>query len=166
MPQVVAHSFFEKIRLEVGVDLCRLWAHSSCSSCIPPAGTASQGHVDTDENLLYVIRGSKVLTMMSPLFSTALHADETRIMGVLDQNFGRLDLKKWPRYAGVRYVMAEVNAGDGVYLPQNWWHQVNSTSTHQLGVATWWKSRPEQRNIPKEVGPAGKYFKGKRLKVR
>mmetsp|Transcript_3206 Transcript_3206/g.7803 ORF Transcript_3206/g.7803 Transcript_3206/m.7803 type:complete len:598 (+) Transcript_3206:76-1869(+) len=132
---------------------------------VSAGGTASQGHVDTDENLLYVVRGQKVLTLVSPVFSTSLHADDTRAMGVLDQNFAQLNLAEWPRYTSVRYLHAEVNAGDGVYLPQNWWHQVNSTRGHQLGVATWWKSRPEQRAVPEGSDPVNAYFRGRDLKL-
>ena len=88
--------------------------------------TSSTIHIDTDENLLSVIHGSKEVHMISPKYSQDLYTDYSRQLGVLTINSSAVDLEKFPRVMNVRYVTAHVEEGDMVYIPQHWWHQVNS----------------------------------------
>lgn len=88
--------------------------------------TSSTIHLDTDENLLCVMKGHKEVIMVSPEYSADLYADSSRVLGVLDINVASVDLVKYPRVKNVRYVKANVDEGDMVYIPQMWWHQVYS----------------------------------------
>lgn len=89
-------------------------------------GTSSSIHIDTDENLLCVIRGHKVVNMVSPIYSHYLYSDESRVLGVSDIDPKAVDLEKYPNVMKVRYHTATVEEGDMVYIPQMWWHQVIS----------------------------------------
>lgn len=89
-------------------------------------GTSSSIHIDTDENLLCVIHGHKAVLMVSPVYSTFLYSDESRVLGVSDIDPKAVDLKKYPDVMKIRYHSAMVEEGDIVYISQMWWHQVIS----------------------------------------
>ena len=88
--------------------------------------TSSKIHLDTDENMLCVVKGHKEVLMVSPEYSADLYTDDARVLGVLDINVTSVDLLKYPRVKNVHYVKANVDEGDMVYIPQMWWHQVYS----------------------------------------
>ena len=88
--------------------------------------TSSTIHLDTDENVLCVVKGHKEVLMVSPEYSADLHADNSRVLGVSDINVASVDLNKYPRVKNVHYVKANVDEGDMVYIPQMWWHHVYS----------------------------------------
>ncbi|XP_065186743.1 uncharacterized protein LOC135817477 [Sycon ciliatum] len=110
-------------------------------------GTASKLHIDTDENLLSVIHGSKDVVLISPKYSRDVYADEARMLGVSEVNVSAVDFKKYPRIANVRYITAHLKAGDALYLPQMWWHYVYSGVGRQQAIAMWWKSIPYQKGF-------------------
>ncbi|XP_070541818.1 uncharacterized protein [Ptychodera flava] len=105
-------------------------------------GTNSSVHEDTDENLLCVIRGSKRVLLISPTYSRDLYADDGDTLGMSPIPADVVDLNKFPRVMNVRYIVADMKEGDMLYLPQMWWHQVNSGEGRQQAVAMWWKSKP------------------------
>jgi lysine-specific demethylase 8 len=88
--------------------------------------TSSTIHLDTDENMLCVVKGHKEVLMVSPEYSADLYTDSSRILGVLDINVASVNLVKYPRIKNVHYVKANVDEGDMVYIPQMWWHHVYS----------------------------------------
>lgn len=104
--------------------------------------TSSSIHIDTDENLLCVIRGHKVVLLVSPIYSMYLYSDKSRVLGVSDINPRAVDFDKYPDVMKVRYQQAIVEEGDIIYIPQMWWHQVVSRPERQQAVALWWKSKP------------------------
>lgn len=105
-------------------------------------GTSSVIHVDTDENLLCVLHGAKTLLLVSPLYSHQVHADESGILGVSGIDPLAVDFEQFPLAKNIRYELAQVYAGDLIYIPQFWWHHVISHSGRQQAVALWWKSKP------------------------
>ena len=88
--------------------------------------TSSKIHIDTDENILCVIKGHKEVIMVSPTYSDDLYADQSNVLGVSDINVASVDLLKYPRVKNIRYVKAILQEGDMVYIPQMWWHHVYS----------------------------------------
>lgn len=81
-------------------------------------GTASKLHIDTDENLLTVIQGSKDIVLISPKYSRHLYADEARLIGVSEVNVSAVDLKKYPRIANMRYLTAHLGVSSGTSILQ------------------------------------------------
>lgn len=88
--------------------------------------TTSKIHIDTDENVLCVVKGHKEVIMVSPTYSDHLYSDESEILGVSDINVAAVDLVKYPWVKNIHYVKAIVEEGDMVYIPQMWWHHVYS----------------------------------------
>ena len=110
-------------------------------------GTSSKTHIDTNENLLCVIHGSKTLLLFSPFESHSLYADDSIILGVSPVDPTRVDFDAYPRAMDLRYELAFVDAGDLIYIPQFWWHHVISHSGRQQAVSLWWKSHPPKRPL-------------------
>ena len=50
------------------------------------------------------------------------------------------DTDKYPRFSEIRdqAMVAELNAGDALYLPKLWWHQVEALSPFNGLVNYWW----------------------------
>ncbi|XP_077989152.1 uncharacterized protein LOC144443519 [Glandiceps talaboti] len=116
-------------------------------------GTNSSIHEDTDENMLCVIRGSKRTLLISPSYSHDLYADDANVLGFSPVPADKVDLEKYPRVMNVRYTVANMEEGDMLYLPQMWWHQVNSGKGRQQAVAMWWKSKPWWKSSDKHAMP-------------
>lgn len=110
-------------------------------------------HEDTDENMLCVIKGSKRVILISPVYSHDLYADDGKILGVSPVPADVVDLVKFPKVMNVRYIVAEMEEGDMLYLPQMWWHQVNSGEGRQQAIAMWWKSKPWWKTKNKQAFP-------------
>ncbi|KAI8480976.1 hypothetical protein Bbelb_390800 [Branchiostoma belcheri] len=126
--------------------------------------TSSTLHIDTDENLLCVIRGSKKAILVSPVYSNDLYADDANLLGVSPVPADKVDLEKFPRVMNVHYQQANMEEGDCLYLPQMWWHQVDSGGGRQQAVALWWKSKPWWKKHGKHAPPveAETVFEGSR----
>ena len=71
--------------------------------------TASKLHIDTDENILTVIRGKKDLILISPLYSSDVYADQSAIIGVSPINTSHVNLLEHPRMANIRYMTAHLD---------------------------------------------------------
>lgn len=104
--------------------------------------TSSKIHIDTDENILCVVKGHKEVLMVSPIYSDNLDCDTSSVLGVSDIDVAAVDLIKYPQVKNLHYVKAIVEEGDVVYIPQMWWHYVYSRPGRQQAVALWWKSKP------------------------
>ncbi|XP_078608121.1 bifunctional peptidase and (3S)-lysyl hydroxylase Jmjd7-like [Branchiostoma floridae x Branchiostoma japonicum] len=115
--------------------------------------TSSTLHIDTDENMLCVIRGSKKAILVSPVYSNDVYADDADLLGVSPVPADKVDLEKFPRVMNVRYHLANMEEGDMLYLPQMWWHQVDSGGGRQQAVALWWKSKPWWKEHGKHAPP-------------
>ena len=64
--------------------------------------------------------------MVSPVYSSSLYADESKVKGVSNINTSAVDLEKYPEVMKMEYWVAEADEGDCMYIPQMWWHQVHS----------------------------------------
>eukprot|EP00112_Aurelia_sp_Birch-Aquarium-sp1_P010423 Seg2224.2 transcript_id=Seg2224.2/GoldUCD/mRNA.D3Y31 product="Lysine-specific demethylase 8" protein_id=Seg2224.2/GoldUCD/D3Y31 len=128
--------------------------------------THSTAHIDTDENLLCVLNGHKRAVMVSPIYSSNLYADESKVKGVSNINTSAVDLEKYPEVMKMEYWVAEADEGDCMYIPQMWWHQVHSRKERQMAVALWWKSKPFWKNVKDEEKRASRKFTEEERKTK
>lgn len=102
-------------------------------------GTKSVLHNDDVDNLNCLYRGNKTLIFLNP------HDDEDMWNRVIDRPNGgysaldvdAVDFTKYPDLAKVRYAKIDMTAGDCLYIPYRWYHQVNSFGSN-LAVNLWW----------------------------
>jgi hypothetical protein len=113
----------------------RIWlGHASNVSC----------HYDAFENLACVIAGKRHFTLYPPELIGDLY------VGPIDNTMAGQpvslaassprDDAKYPRFAAVRdqALVAELQAGDALFLPKLWWHQVEGTAPFNGLINYWW----------------------------
>lgn len=110
-------------------------------------GTAANisSHYDTTDNLACVIAGRRRFTLYSPELIGRLY------VGPLDNTMAGPPVSlaasapagsenEFPLFAEIRdqALRVELEAGDALYLPKLWWHQVESTAPFNGLVNYWW----------------------------
>jgi hypothetical protein len=110
-------------------------------------GTAANisSHYDTFDNLACVIAGRRRFTLYAPELIGRLY------VGPLDNTMSGPPVslaasapfgsdKQFPLFEEIRdqALQAELEAGDALYLPKLWWHQVESTAPFNGLLNYWW----------------------------
>jgi hypothetical protein len=107
-------------------------------------------HYDALDNLACVVAGRRRFTLFSPELTDRLY------MGPIDFTMAGQPVSlaasapdgdaRYPRFQGVRAqaFVAELEAGDAMYIPKLWWHQVEGLSSFNALVNYWWDAFPTQ----------------------
>jgi hypothetical protein len=119
--------------------------------------TLSPCHYDAQSNIACCAVGTRKFTMFPPEQIHNLYP------GPLDLNpggpaitmvdFDNPDFEKYPRYRdAIKHgQIAEVEAGDAVFIPCMWWHQVEALSPFNVLINYWWNTHPKIRGQAMEV---------------
>ncbi|XP_067946178.1 uncharacterized protein [Watersipora subatra] len=99
-------------------------------------GTSSVVHTDSVENMNCLVAGKKRFIFVSPQQSDLVPIDhpEGAYSGIDVDN---VDLSKYPGVPQVDFLYADVEAGDCLYIPFKWIHQVRSYDRN-IAVNIWW----------------------------
>ena len=98
-------------------------------------------HFDHADNLNFQLRGEKLFTLFPPgvrayypmpMFSQTAHISRVFRDGP------HPDLAKFPRFDPARALPVELRAGDVLYVPAYWWHQVESRGEENVNLNSWW----------------------------
>ena len=102
-------------------------------------------HYDTFDNLACVIAGRRRFTLYSPQAIGQLY------IGPIDNTMSgppvslaasdpETNAAKYPLFEAIRdqALLADLEAGDALYMPKLWWHQVESTAPFNGLVNYWW----------------------------
>ena len=101
-------------------------------------------HYDTVDNLACVVMGKRRFTLYAPDLIDRLY------VGPIDNTMAGQpvslaasappDDAQYPRFADIRdqALVAELEAGDALYLPKLWWHRVEALSPFNALVNYWW----------------------------
>ena len=107
-------------------------------------------HVDPDEGFLFLLRGSKRITLFPPSHVSSLYPNPLGSLGrTVQSNVTDLDMQNaeitkrtQPRFdAEVRRdgLRATIRAGDALYIPKFYWHNIVSSSPdYILSVNCFW----------------------------
>jgi len=105
-------------------------------------------HYDSLDNLACVVAGNRRFTLYSPEITSRLY------MGPIDFTMAGqpvslaasapADDERFPLFREVRNqaLVAELSAGDAIYIPKLWWHQVEALSPFNALVNYWWDAFP------------------------
>ena len=114
---------------------------------IGSGGNRINTHYDEPENFYFVLMGSKEFQLFPPeqsrnLYPGPLHGGHGGVTGSLVDAWNP-DRRAFPRYSeaedySVRYCLS---AGDMLYLPKYWWHNVASADMN-LSANYWWNEVP------------------------
>ena len=101
-------------------------------------------HYDTVDNLACVIAGHRRFTLYAPELVEDLY------VGPIDHTMAGQPVSlaasapsgdpRYPRFEAARAqaITAELEAGDALYLPKLWWHQVEATEPFNGLINYWW----------------------------
>jgi len=101
-------------------------------------------HFDAYDNVACVVAGKRRFTLFPPEAIAGLY------VGPIDNTMAGqpvslaaaapADDDKYPRFREIREraLCAELEPGDGVYIPKLWWHQVESTAPFNGLINYWW----------------------------
>lgn len=106
---------------------------------IGPKGTLTPLHRDDSDNLFAQVWGEKSFILAAPHHREALGCWATSPDGGLegcDVDPKAPDYAQFPRCREVRFLEVVLQAGDLLFLPEGWFHQVESLST-SLSVNFW-----------------------------
>lgn len=111
-------------------------------------------HYDLPDNVAVVAAGERRFTLFPPEQLKNLY------VGPLDFNpagqaislvdHAHPDLARFPRYAeALRHAeVAELEAGDAVFIPSMWWHGVEALAPFNVLVNYWWRQSPDWMDTP------------------
>ena len=92
-------------------------------------GSKSSIHYDSFQNLLVVVAGEKRVLLWSPAEAAGLHPHQ---LGGESGNHSAVDVAQPDRFPGFgdalrRAAVVTLRAGDALYIPEGFWHQVDSS---------------------------------------
>jgi putative sterol carrier protein len=106
---------------------------------IGPKGTLTPLHRDDTDNLFAQVWGQKAFILAAPHHRHALGTWSTSPKGGLDGcdfNPDAPDYQRFPEARDVTFLRIVLQAGDLLFLPEGWFHQVESVTT-SLSVNFW-----------------------------
>ena len=129
----------ELMREFVLPEYCRDAAWSRARFWLSAANTGSPLHRDPPDNLYAQIFGRKRFVLFAPEESRNLypHAMWSGLPDFSRADATRPDYGRFPRMRDARRIECEVGAGEVLYLPRYWWHQVTSLE-QSASVSLWW----------------------------
>ncbi len=143
LPELVPHFPLSLIEGERQAEGPRMW--------IGNGAHRTAMHYDRDDNLLCIAAGRKrfiyyppdALPHLYPLgFGTEHSGAATSLVDPLAP-----DLERFPKFAEVQHraIIAEVSAGDVLYAPAYWWHDVESFGVNVAVTFFWSRTSQEAR---------------------
>ncbi len=111
--------------------------------------TVTRVHYDLNHNLICVVAGKRRVMLYPPEQLPNLYP------GPFDRTIGGVpvgmvdpenpDLTRYPRFALAQeaVLVAELEAGDVLYIPYGWWHQVRSLARFNVMINYWWDDAPK-----------------------
>ncbi|MGO4380047.1 cupin-like domain-containing protein [Pseudoduganella sp. RAF53_2] len=116
--------------------------------------TRIAAHYDLPDNIACVAAGRRRFTLFPPEQLRNLY------IGPLDftpagqaislVDFHRPDMVRYPRFAEAlaQAQSAELEAGDAIFIPSMWWHQVEALDPFNILVNYWWRQSPGFMDTP------------------
>lgn len=92
-------------------------------------GTITPLHADPTPNVIATIIGTKLVTLISPAWSPWLYPEPVSSAAFWYSRVGNVhavDRARFPAAAGVRLHRVRLTAGDALFIPAGWWHQVEN----------------------------------------
>ncbi len=116
--------------------------------------TRIAAHYDLPDNIACVAAGRRRFTLFPPAQLSNLYIgplDFTpagQAISLVDLH--RPDLDKFPRFAEAlaQAQVAELDAGDAIFIPSMWWHHVEALESFNILVNYWWRQSPGFMETP------------------
>lgn len=131
----------------------KLWHDDSSQLWLGSSGNISSLHYDMADNILVQVKGSKRFVFFAPKQTNFLYPFPVncQISHFSQVDIDRPDLKQFPNFSNARAVECVLKAGEMIFIPAFWWHQVYSLDDAQfptISVNFWYKAPPMQLLTP------------------
>jgi hypothetical protein len=116
--------------------------------------TRIPAHFDLPDNLACVAAGRRRFTLFPPEQLRNLYIGPIDFtpagQAVSLVDFSKPDFEKFPKFAEAleHAQVAELQAGDALFLPSMWWHQIEALDGFNVLVNYWWRQSPEYMDTP------------------
>lgn len=116
--------------------------------------TRIAAHYDLPDNLACVAVGRRRFTLFAPDELPNLYVGPLELtpagQPVSMVDFAQPDLVRYPRFAAARARarVAELAAGDAIFIPGMWWHHVEALEACNALVNYWWLRTPAYLGAP------------------
>jgi hypothetical protein len=116
--------------------------------------TRIPAHYDLPDNIACVAAGRRRFTLFPPAQLDNLYVgplDFTpagQAISLVD--FAHPDFDKFPKFATAleHAQVAELGAGDAVFIPSMWWHHIEALDSFNVLVNYWWRQSPDYMDTP------------------
>lgn len=116
---------------------CKEILPQSLTLWMSAGGTASVMHRDDGENFLMLLDGTKEVMLVHQDYALNMYSHAAKNGGTSAVHQDSVDHVMFPNFKNVHWVKATLHAGDTLYIPHSWWHQVNSRGRN-LAANFWW----------------------------
>lgn len=123
---------------------CKEIFPQSLTLWISAGGTTSVLHEDDGENMLLLLAGRKTVMLVHQDEAQNMYARIADHSGSSPVHQDAVDLVAFPKFANLSWISGELAAGDMLYIPHTYWHQVNSFERN-LAVNLWWQHEDDWR---------------------
>lgn len=119
--------------------------------------TRIAAHFDSVDNLACVVGGQRRFIIFEPAALDNLYIGPTdftpagQAISLVD--FAQPDHQRFPRFADAVAAawVAELSAGDALFIPAMWWHHVEGLADVNLLINYWWRSTPRSLGDPMDA---------------
>ena len=116
--------------------------------------TRIPAHYDVPDNLACVAAGRRRFTLFPPEQLGNLYVGPLDLtpagQAVSMVDFAAPDFTAHPRFADAlaHAQVAELGAGDAIFIPSMWWHHVEALASFNVLVNYWWRQSPPYMDTP------------------
>ena len=100
--------------------------------------TTSGLHYDAYDNLLLLLRGRKNVLLLPPSASAELAPRPAHGASANHSQLGAAELASLVASAPTPPLTFELLPGEALFIPEGWWHEVESPEEVTLGINYWW----------------------------
>ena len=120
------------VGLQRAIEVPRLW--------LSKGTTWSSLHFDYHDVVLMQIEGTKVVHLLPPSASHAVHMDEHPRDSMFPESQSPIhpqgvDASRFPRFSDAALAVATLRAGDALYIPGGHWHAVKSEPGRNAAIS-------------------------------
>ncbi len=116
--------------------------------------TRIPAHFDLPDNLACIAAGRRRFTLFPPEQLSNLYVGPLDFtpagQAVSLVDFACPDFEKFPRFSTAleHAQVAELQAGDALFIPSMWWHHVEALNSFNVLVNYWWRQSPDYMDTP------------------